>query len=322
MLRRSMHMHSDVNLLFSRLGSVLLAYLYPTARGFCGTPPLQTLLTLVVALVLLGTAEQASAQYVLLVPDQPTVASPPEGKKAPTQMDVLVSLVEPQAHTSIPMDRPQMFAVIRRSLAMSENAKGNETAVPMAIREDLLGNLEEIQYLKKTAWAANVPLSIPGLYQLITESRPWWNASDNNFIQQFVKTTVPVFGEALGWDEPAGLKFEILPLTRPFGNVAPAHFRGKVTLSDTPLPDCYVKITRHNTEERPFTSPWHESQLVKTDGQGIFSFVCPLPGWWGFMAVTQGDPLKGPDGQIKPLEMGAVLWMYVDEALPLNRKRK
>ncbi|MEG2171992.1 MAG: DUF4198 domain-containing protein [Desulfovibrionaceae bacterium] len=274
-------------------------------------------------LTLLAVTRTAEAQYILLVPDQPTVESPLPAKKVPTQMDVLVAFVEPQEHAGIDLDRPQMFAVIRRSLAMPENENAREqAAVPMATREDLLGNLEEIKYLNRQAWAANVPLSIPGLYQLITESRPWWNAKDNNFIQQFVKTTVPVFGEGLGWDEPANLKFEILPLTRPFGNVAPTHFRGKVLLSGTPLPDCYVKITRHNTEERPFPSPWHESQLVKTDGQGIFSFVCPLPGWWGFMAVTQGDPLKGPDGQIKPLEMGAIIWMYVDENLPVSRRRK
>lgn len=274
-------------------------------------------------LSLLAFAQSAAAQYTLLVPDQPSVDVPAAGKKAPTQMDVLVAFVEPQEHSGIDMDRPQMFAVIRRSLAVPENGgTGDQSAVPMATREDLLGNLEEISYLKRQAWAANVPLSIPGLYQLVTESRPWWNAKDNNFIQQFVKTTVPVFGEGLGWDEPAGLKFEILPLTRPFGNVAPAHFRGKVVLSGHPLADSYVKITRHNTEERPFPSPWHESQLVKTDSQGFFSFVCPLPGWWGFMAVTQGDPLKGPDGQVKPLEMGAILWMYVDESLPVGRKRK
>lgn len=274
-------------------------------------------------LALLAFAPPAMAQYTLLVPDQPTVENPATGKKAPVEMDVLVAFVEPHEHSGIDMDRPQMFAVIRRSLAIPENANaGEQSAVPIATREDLLGSLEEIKYLKHQAWAANVPLSIPGLYQLITESRPWWNAKDNNFIQQFSKTTVPVFGEGLGWDEPAGLKFEILPLTRPFGNVAPAHFRGKVVLSGNPLPDTYVKITRHNTEERPFPSPWHEIQLVRTDAQGIFSFVCPLPGWWGFMAVTQGDPLKGPDGQVKPLEMGAIIWMYVDESLPVGRKRK
>lgn len=287
-------------------------------------------------LALLCAAQPAAAQYTLLVPDQPTIEMPAANKgsgrdkasknkkapKVPTQMDVLVAFVEPADHSGIDMDMPQMFAVIRRSLAVSENAMADQPAVPMATREDLLGNLEEIKYLNKKAWAANVSLSIPGLYQLITESRPWWNARDNNFIQQFVKTNVPVFGEGLGWDEPAGLKFEILPLTRPFGNAAPAHFSGKVILSGNPLPDAYVKITRHNTEQRPFATPWHESQLVKTDSQGIFSFVCPLPGWWGFMAVTKGDPLKGPDGQIKPLEMGAILWMYVDETLPLKKDRR
>lgn len=311
----SMSLQNGVITSFSRLCTLLVSH-FSFSTQHC-----RPALLLAMGLVLVS-AQPAAAQYVLLVPDQPTVESPPKDKKAPTQMDVLVSFVEPQNHSSLAMDRPQMFAVIRRSLAAPENPTGNETAVLMATREDLLGNLEEIKYLKNTAWAANVPLSIPGLYQLITESRPWWNAKDNNFIQQFVKTTVPVFGEALGWDEAAGLKFEILPLTRPFGNVSPAHFRAKVMLSGTALPDCYVKIARHNTEERPFTSPWHESQLVKTDEQGIFSFVCPLPGWWGFMAVTQGDPLKGPDGQIKPLEMGALMWMYVDEPLPVNRKRK
>ncbi len=281
-------------------------------------------------LFLLLHAAPTQAQFTLLIPDQPTMeqlprpaeksrnTSAPDKNTAPDdrQMDVLIALTEPAGPQGLDMDMPQMFAVIRYYDAPAAVDREKQDKEPRGIRphrEDLLGELEEIRYLDKKAWAVNVPLSRAGLYQLITESRPRWNEQRDLFQQHFVKTIVPVYGRADGWDKPAGLKFEIVPLTRPFGAMTPGLFTGKVVLSGEPLADAYVKIARINTDRRVAASPWQNEQLVKTDSDGIFSFVCPLPGWWGFMALAEGDPLKSADGQPKKLEMGAELWVYMDE---------
>ena len=39
------------------------------------------------------------------------------------------------------------------------------------------------------------------------------------------------------------------------------------------------------------------------------------------MASIPGDPLKGPDGQPKPLQLGTLFWLYVDSISSEARKR-
>jgi cobalt/nickel transport protein len=39
-----------------------------------------------------------------------------------------------------------------------------------------------------------------------------------------------------------------------------------------------------------------------------------LAGWWGFAALSQADyTLKDPQGNEKGVELGAVLWTYLDK---------
>lgn len=259
----------------------------------------------------------AQAQLTLLLPDQPTQEV--SGKDNKKQMDVLLALGEPFAMSGLDMDMPQMFAVVRRVPLTPEErqaeiqANGKSSGVKVQ-REELLGELEEIRYLDKRAWAAHVDMETPGLYQLMAETRPHWVSDEDRFEQQFVKVVLPVRGVDDGWDAPVGLTIEILPLTRPFGLTAPALFTGKAMRGTEPLVDAYVTVSRLNTEKRGVPGPWHAEQVVKTDPDGIFSFVCAQPGWWSFRAEAQGTPMKGADGQAKPLEMGAVLWVYVDDA--------
>ena len=262
------------------------------------------------------SALPAQAQYTLLLPDQPTQEVAAKEKK---QMDVLLALGDPFSMTGLDMDMPQMFAVMRRiplteeEQILEEQSNGKRVAVK-PLREELLGELEEIRYLDKRAWAAHVDLDTPGLYQLMAETRPCWNEGRGLFEQQFVKVVLPVFGADKGWDVPAGLNFEILPTTRPFGLTAPALFSGRVVLNNTPLADSHVRIARLNTEKKGIAGPWHAEQVVKTDAVGYFSFVCAQPGWWAFKATTLGAPMKGGDAQAKTLELGALLWVYVDDA--------
>ena len=39
---------------------------------------------------------------------------------------------------------------------------------------------------------------------------------------------------------------------------------------------------------------------------GVFTFVCPLPGWWAFSTSMAGDPLQDPEGKQKPLEIKTI----------------
>lgn len=68
------------------------------------------------------------------------------------------------------------------------------------------------------------------------EPQPYWEPAEDCYIVHYTKAYVAAFGEEEGWDEPAGLKTEIVPLTRPFGNYAGNVFQGQVLLNGKPVP--------------------------------------------------------------------------------------
>ncbi|MBQ9536868.1 MAG: DUF4198 domain-containing protein [Desulfovibrionaceae bacterium] len=232
------------------------------------------------------------------------------------ETDVLITLMEPFAHKGLPMDRPQAFTVLRFEHGMLD-AKGKL----LAERRDLLGDVEEIRYLGQKAWGANVGIVAPGLYQFLLETRPLWDQSQEKFVQHFVKVMVPVYGEDSGWQEICGQHFEIVPLTRPFGLLAPTLFRGQVLLDGAPLAKAQVTLQRINTDGQKVPTPWHEKIIVQTDSLGLFAFVANKAGWWCCQAQTKGAPLKGPDGQPKDLDIGAIFWFYADHVSE-TRERK
>lgn len=157
---------------------------------------------------------------------------------------MLITMMRPFQHEGLGMDMPQLFAVLRY-----DEATPVKDGVLQPERRDLLGDVEEIRYLDQKAWGANVALASPGLYQFIIEARPWWDAARDRFVQHYVKTTLPVYGVERGWELPVGQRFEIQPLTRPFGLTAPALFSGRALLNGQPLPNAPVRMARINTDK-------------------------------------------------------------------------
>ena len=250
---------------------------------------------------------------------KPAAAAATEAAPQPdigAEVDVLITMLRPFRYEGLVMDMPQLFAVLRY-----DDATPLKEGVLQPERRDLLGDVEEIRYLDQKAWGANVALNKPGLYQFLIEARPWWDAARQRFAQHYVKTILPVYGVERGWDAPAGLRFEIVPRTRPFGLMAPTLFSGQALLEGNPLPKALVRMHRINVEKTPVPTPWHEELATRADSQGNFAFVLAQPGWWCCQAEAEGAPLKGPDGQPKPLDMGALLWLYVDAPAAPPRRR-
>lgn len=258
------------------------------------------------------TAGQAAAQTA-----EETQAPPPapELPAIDEQVDVLITMMRPFQNQGLVMDMPQLFAALRY-----DNASPVKDGLIQPERRDLLGDVEEIGYLDQKAWGANVALAHPGLYQFIIEGRPWWDATHGQFLQHYVKAMLPVHGVERGWDQPVGQTFEIQPLVRPFGLTAPALFSGVVLLHGKPLANASVCMSRINTEKRTVPTQWHEEMAARSDKAGQFSFVLNQPGWWYCIATAPGDPLKGPDGQPKALNLGAVFWLYVDGAADARKR--
>jgi hypothetical protein len=266
-----------------------------------------------------GAAAPAAANATLPASAEAPAAAPAAEASQPdidAEVDVLITMLRPFQYEGLVMDMPQLFAVLRY-----DNATPLKEGHLQPERRDLLGDVEEIRYLDQKAWGANVALNKPGLYQFIIEARPWWDAARQRFVQHYVKTILPVYGVERGWDAPVGQRFEIVPRTRPFGLMAPVLFSGQARLEGKPLPNALVRMRRINMEKTAVPTPWHEELVARADSQGAFSFVLGQPGWWCCQAETEGAPLKGPDGQPRPLDMGALLWLFVDAPPAAPRQR-
>lgn len=243
------------------------------------------------ALLALLTGE-ASAHFGMVIPSE-NIVTP-----AKKNITVDVSFSHPFEMIGMDMAKPKQFQMI----------SGDE-------KTDLLPQLKESKVMDHQAWQADIAIKKPGVYSLVMEPQPYWEPAEDLSIIHYTKTIIAAFGDDQGWDEPAGLATEIVPMTRPFGNYAGNSFSGKVLLNGKPVPGADVEVELYNKDKK-FAAPsdYHVTQLVKADENGVFTFACPQPGWWGFSALNEADyKLKNPAGEEKGVELGAVLWIYLDE---------
>lgn len=253
--------------------------------------------------LLLALSPCHAGPVTAFVPSQPGLET---GGKAPTdEVDILMTLMDPYEHSGVNMEMPQLFSVLYYP-------DGFDSASMQPELRNLLGDVEEIRYLDKKAWGANVAIDKPGLYQFIMEARPWWNEEKKTYLHQQAKVLLPVLGVENGWNVPFGQSFEILPLTRPFGLTAPALFSGRILLDGKPLENIPIHMGRINTSHTQALTKWHKFLEARSDDDGQFSFVLNEPGWWYCEASIPGAPLKGPDGAMRDLERSTILWLYID----------
>ncbi len=163
--------------------------------------------------------------------------------------------------------------------------------------------------MDKDAWITQYKVIRPGLYEFVLEPQPYWEPAEDKFIMHYTKVMVPAYGVEDGWEIPAGLKTEIIPLTRPFGNYVGNIFRGKVVVDGKPAANVPVEVEYYNVDKRvKAPNDIFITQVVMTDDQGTFSYSVPWEGWWGFAALSEADYKIKHEGVDKPVEIGAVLW--------------
>jgi cobalt/nickel transport protein len=176
---------------------------------------------------------------------------------------------------------------------------------------DLLPALKEVKVQGHPTWAGSLALKKPGDYTLYMTPPAYFEPSEDKFIIHYTKTVVGVLNKQEGWDQPLGQKVEIVPLTRPYGLYAGNCFSGQALFKGKPLAHARVEVEFFNSEgKRKAPKEAHVSQVVKTDGNGYFSWSLPWPGWWGFAALTEDDQPLQKDGRDKKVELGGILWIY------------
>ncbi len=250
---------------------------------------MKKLVIIALALVLFAALQTpALAHFGMLIPDTPVISQ--EHKTA----NLVLSFSHPFEGHGMDLVKPKSFDVYFEGQ-----------------KQSLLDSLKQAKVMDHEAWQADYAFKRPGVYQFVFEPQPYWEPAEDVSIIHYTKTLVAAFGEEAGWDEPVGVKTEIVPLSRPFGGYAGYVFTGQVLLDGKPVPGAEVEIEYYNQGGK-YTpaSDYHVTYVVKADQQGIFSAGCPLPGWWGFAALNEADyTIKDPDGQDKGVELGAVLWV-------------
>ncbi|MFC1749493.1 DUF4198 domain-containing protein [Pseudomonadota bacterium] len=182
-------------------------------------------------------------------------------------------------------------------------------------KKDLLSTLKatktkDIGGNKFDTYSAEYKFKRPGDHTFYVEPKPYWEPAEESFIVHYTKVVVNGFGMEEGWDEEVGLKTEIVPLTRPYGLWTSNVFQGVIKVKGKPVPYSEVEVEYYSegAEVNPPADPMI-TQVVKADGNGVFTYAMPKAGWWGFAALNEDDATMKFDGKEYPVEIGAVLWV-------------
>ena len=175
--------------------------------------------------------------------------------------------------------------------------------------EDLLPALKENTLMQHKAYRAEHKIARPGVYAAVMTPRPYWEPAEDCYIIHYTKAYIAAFGAEDGWQKPLGLKTEIVPLTRPFGNYAGNVFQGQVLVDGKAAAGCSVEVEFFNKDGK-YKAPndYMVTQTVRTDPNGVFTFAVPFAGWWGFAALMTSEEKMDFKGEKKDVELGAVLW--------------
>lgn len=224
----------------------------------------------------------ANAHFLTFMSNTDNVSNPKQ-----TKVDFDISFIHPFEQTGMTLEKPEVFV----------NSKNNKL------------NLTQITKLEHKAWSSSYDIKTPGVYKFFVQPQAYFEASEEKFISHVPKLIISSFGLEDGWDKPLGLKYEIIPMVKPFALYAGNLFQGKVLHDGKAAANIEVEVELYNEFGLKAPSDAHITQVVKTDDNGVFSFVMNHKGWWGFAALIEEGELKHSDGKMYPVENGALIWI-------------
>ncbi|MCE1237260.1 MAG: DUF4198 domain-containing protein [Hyphomicrobiales bacterium] len=174
---------------------------------------------------------------------------------------------------------------------------------------DLTGALDPKTVDGKTAWSLTARLERPGAAVFFVEPQPYWEAAEKKWIVHYAKVVVDAFVSGEGWDRPVGLPVEIEPLVRPTGLWTGNLFRGLVRADGKPVPFAEIEVEWINDGSVAPPNDAFLTQVIRADPNGVFAYAMPRAGWWGFAALIDGPPVKGPNGETAKTELGGLIWV-------------
>lgn len=237
-------------------------------------------------------ARTADAHFGMVIPEHSVLT---EQNRSTT---INLSFSHPFEGIGMDLEKPKRFLMLQ---------DGKET--------DLTGEISPVKIMKNSGFRYAFSPRRPGVYHFVMEPQPYWEPIEDRFIIHYTKTVISAFGAEENWMEPLGLPAEIKPLLRPFGNYQGNSFTGQVLIDGKPAAAAEVEVEYYN-QAGGYRAPtdYHVTQMLVADDNGVFTFTCPLSGWWGFASLSMADyTLESPEGEEKEVEIGAVLWIYLNE---------
>jgi cobalt/nickel transport protein len=177
--------------------------------------------------------------------------------------------------------------------------------VSRGMKTDLKPMLKPIKFTSAEntgdAFQATVPVRSPGDYVFGVVPAPFYEATEDKYIQQLTKMYVSRGGLPTDWNMPLGMKAEIIPLNRPNNVFVGSTFTGRVTAEGEP-------VACEEIEIEYIAAP----PDVARNSSGRPTVAVPAAGtiWWGFAALG-----VGPDKTFmgKELSQDAVIWVVATE---------
>lgn len=192
-------------------------------------------------------------------------------------------------------------------------------AVNRGKKIDLEASLKPITFQgagnSAAAYDGTVPVKRSGDYVLVAVPEPYYEGSEDIYIQQIAKSYLNLGELPTDWMEPQGLPTEIVPLNRPTNIIAGSTFSGRVLAEGKPVAGAEIEVEYmaaeplmdENKPAEPTASPMPGGALVAiSDDEGYFTFGVPKAGFWGFAALGTG-PAKEYEGKV--LSQDAILWI-------------
>jgi cobalt/nickel transport protein len=230
----------------------------------------------------------ALAHFQVLVPDKQLI-------NRPSRINLELLFTHPMANGPVmDMAKVTQFGVL---------VNGRKTDLTQTLKEKKIG--------KARTYTCSHSIRRPGDHVFYVEPAPYWEPAEQKMIVHYTKVIVSAMGDYSGWDAKVGFPVEIMPLTRPYGLWTGNAFRGIVSRNGKPVPYAEIEVEyRNDTGNIRVPDDAYETQVIKADANGVFSYVMPKAGWWGFAALVDGDEkMKAPTGNLVDVEIGALMWV-------------
>ncbi|MEP3276497.1 MAG: DUF4198 domain-containing protein [Stappiaceae bacterium] len=190
-------------------------------------------------------------------------------------------------------------------------------------KTDLIERVKPITFKgasnEASAYEATVPVKRNGDYILVAVPSPYYEESEDIYIQQITKSFLNKGTVPTDWDQELGLPTEIVPLNRPTNIITGSTFSGRVLSQGKPVAGAEIEIEymaaepdmETNTAGTPTVAAMNGGTIsARSDEAGIFTFGIPKAGFWGFAALGAG-PDTEHEG--KELSQDAVVWIKAED---------